>query len=153
MQGLAMAVGRPLIGVSALDALAYLAGHRRDGVDRTRIAAWMDAWRQEVFSAVYEEDHEVVPPVVAKPESLLAGFLGQFVLFTGDGALAYQRAIRAVLGDRAHFTDPVSPVLGGAVAELAARAYRAGERPPPHAIQPIYARRSDTELTGSVRPV
>ena len=117
------------------------------------MAAWIDAWRGDVFAALYEDDREVMAPAVAKPETLLAGLQGPPVLFTGDGARAYQEAIRTALGANARFTDPVSPVLAGAVAALANAAFLAGERPPPHVITPIYVRRSDTELTGNARPV
>src|SRR5690349_7694128 len=45
MQGLALAAGRPLIGVSVLDALAQsAAGVAGAGM---RVATWVDAWRGE----------------------------------------------------------------------------------------------------------
>ena len=49
MQGLAFAAGKPLVGVSALDALARIALHDATG---DRIATWVDAWRGEVRRAV-----------------------------------------------------------------------------------------------------
>jgi len=153
MQGLAMAIGAPLIGVSALDALVHLAMSRQGGAGGNPVAAWIDAWRGEVFAAVYEQDREITAAIVAKPEALLADLAGQPVLFTGDGVLAYQAKIRTALGAHARFTDPVSPVLAGAVAALAAAAFQRGEQPPPHAIRPLYVRRSDAELMGNARPV
>lgn len=153
MQGLAMAIGAPLIGVSALDALAHLATLGRGEIDDHRVAAWIDAWRGEVFAAAYEHGCEVTPPIVAKPESLLAGLTEPPVLFTGDGALAYQETIQGALGVNARFTDPVSPLLAGAVAVLAGKAFLGGEQPAPHAIKPLYVRRSDTELVSHARPV
>jgi len=153
MQGLAMAIGTPLIGVSALDALAHTGACWQGGAGPARVATWIDAWRGEVFAALYEDTREVEAPTVAKPEALLTGLGEQPVLFTGDGALAYQGVIRAALGERARFTDPVSPVLAGAVATLAGSAFLAGKRPPPHAITPIYVRRSDVELAAKARPV
>ena len=153
MQGLAMAIGAPLIGVSALDALAHLAMSREGGAGGSRVAAWIDAWRGEVFAAAYEQDREVAAAMVAKPETLLTGLAGQPVLFTGDGVLAYQEMIQTALRANARFTDPVSPVLAGAVAALAAAAFRRGEQPPPQAIRPLYVRRSDAELIGNARPV
>jgi tRNA threonylcarbamoyladenosine biosynthesis protein TsaB len=175
MQGLAMAAGKPLIGVSAFDALARLAadadrkGPRRSPVltdaerafaarevladaaraftaREVRIATWIDAWRGEVFAALYEEGREVVAPVVAPPAVLLEPLKGRPTLFTGDGAALYETRIRAGLGDAAHFTTPVAPLLAGAVAALAGEALRAGQRPLPHAIRPVYVRRSDAEL-------
>jgi tRNA threonylcarbamoyladenosine biosynthesis protein TsaB len=177
MQGLAMAAGKPLIGVSAFDALARLAGEdiqsahvaralsgprgepaagspprtrvRGGAVARPtgeRVATWIDAWRGEVFAALYEEDREVVAPVVAPPDVLLELLNGRPTLFTGDGAALYETKIREGLGDAARFTMPVAPLLAGAVAALAGEAFRAGQRPRAHAIRPIYVRRSDAEL-------
>ena len=51
MQGLAFAAGKPLIGVSGLDALARMADREAAG---RRIATWVDAWRGEVFAALYD---------------------------------------------------------------------------------------------------
>jgi tRNA threonylcarbamoyladenosine biosynthesis protein TsaB len=153
MQGLAMAIGVPLIGVSALDALAHTSRGAHAGRAGTRVATWMNAWRGDVFAAVYENDRAVSAPTVAKPEALLAGLGGPPVLFTGDGALEYQEVIRVALGARAWFTDPVQPVLAGAIARMANSAFLAGQRPPPQAIQPLYVRRPDVELTQHARPV
>lgn len=140
MQGLAMATGKPLIGVSAFDALALSGGHER-------VATWIDAWRGEVFAAVYENGRELGGSRVARPDDLLARLTGQPTVFTGDGAARYQELIRASLGEAARFADPVAPLLAGAIATLAGDAFRAGQRPPPHAIRPIYVRRSEAELT------
>src|SRR5688500_6502451 len=51
MQGLAFAEGKPLIGVSAFDALARLAVAPGPGA---QVATWVDAWRGEVYAALYE---------------------------------------------------------------------------------------------------
>ena len=164
MQGLAMATGRPLIGVSAFDALALIGGS--GGVPEpdppyvrgtgsappagTRIATWIEAWRGEVFAAVYEDGREMNEPTVARPEDLLARLKGQVTVFTGDGAALYQERIRATLGDAARMTDPAAPLLAAVIATLAGDRFRAGERPTPHAIRPIYVRRSDAELARGV---
>lgn len=165
MQGLAVAMEKPLLGVSALDALARIAcggsgalnepdppyvrragAAQRTRQDNVRIATWIDAWRGEVYGALYEEGREVESPTVARPEDLLRRLPGRPTLFTGDGAAVHQAIIRTTLGRDAHFTDPVAPLLAGAIAMLAADAFRAGQRPPPHAIRPLYVRRSDAEL-------
>jgi tRNA threonylcarbamoyladenosine biosynthesis protein TsaB len=148
MQGLAMAAGKPLIGVSAFDALARLAT-----AERVQVAAWIDAWRGEVFAALYEHGRAAAAPVVAPPDVLLEQLTGRPTLFTGDGAALYETQIRAGLGDAARFTTPVAPPLAGAVARLAGEAFRAGQRPLPHAIRPIYVRRSDAELAADRKVV
>lgn len=139
MQGLAVAGGKPLFGVSALDALARLAG-------TARVATWVDAWRGEVYGALYEAGREVERPTVARPEVLLRRLAGRPTRFTGDGAAAYEAVIRTAAGDEARFADPVAPLLAGAIGEIAAEAFQAGHRPPPDAIRPLYVRRPDAEL-------
>jgi len=139
MQGLAMATGKALLGVSAFDALASLA-------TAGRVATWIDAWRGEVFAALYEEGAAVGTSIVAPPDALLDSLAEKATVFTGDGAALYESRIRERRGEQARFTSPVAPPLAGAVAVLAARAFHAGERPLPHAVRPIYVRRSDAEI-------
>src|SRR5687768_15455561 len=64
MQGLAFAAGKPLIGVSAFDALAQVVarGLTSSATGGSRIATWIDAWRGEVYAALYEDGQEVEPP-------------------------------------------------------------------------------------------
>ena len=150
MQGLAVAIHVPLIGVSALDALAHVAFAQHPG---GKVAAWVDAWRGEVFTACYEAGREVSPPTVARPGDIAAGLRNEIIRFTGGGALAHQSVIRDTFGPDVRFTEPVAPALAGAVAALGHAAYVAGERPSPHAITPLYVRRPDVELTGSIRAV
>ena len=153
MQGLALALNRPLFGVSALDALAYLAcggsgTNTKPDLSYTAVsvATWIDAWRGEVYAATYKDGREVEPAAVARPSELLSR-LAEPTLFTGDGAATYQDAISAALGPRARFTEPTAPSRAGAMAALAKQEFRKGLRPLPHAIRPLYVRRSDAELT------
>jgi tRNA threonylcarbamoyladenosine biosynthesis protein TsaB len=150
MQGLAVAMKKPLVGVSAFDALARIAGgsgtpSRRDP-PHVRVATWIDAWRGEVFAALYEGGREVEAPRVQPPARLLARYSGAETLFTGDGAALYRSDIIRALDNEAHFTDPVMPLLAGMMASLAADVLAQGHRPLPHAIRPLYVRRSDAEL-------
>ena len=160
MQGLAVALKTPLVGVSAFDALARVAA--RDRMQLSTVVAgtatWIDAWRGEVYAAVYDQDQPEELPVVDHPEALLARLLGRQVIFTGDGAALYAPQIRSTLGHAAHFTRPIAPLLAGAIATRAAEDLERGHRPLPHAIRPLYVRRSDAELArsaaraSSVRP-
>jgi tRNA threonylcarbamoyladenosine biosynthesis protein TsaB len=143
MQGLAVATGKPLLGVSALDALARIAG---TGAAAGRVATWVDAWRGEVYAALYENGREVEPPTVARPEMLLGRLADRPTLFVGDGAAAYAAIIRGTLGDRARLGEPTIPLLAGAIGAIAAEAFATGDRPPPDAIRLLYVRRPDAEL-------
>ena len=70
LQGLALANKRPLVGVSGLDALDA-AAHSLTS-EEGPVAAWVDAQRGQVFSAVYSGGHVVEGPVVEKPADVLA---------------------------------------------------------------------------------
>jgi tRNA threonylcarbamoyladenosine biosynthesis protein TsaB len=150
MQGLAMATDTPLIGVSALDALAHVGG-RDERAEQARVATWMDAWRGEIFAALYSGGREIEAPLVAKPAIVLAALGPAPTVFVGDGAELYQRLILEAHGGGAQFANPVAPLLAGAVATLATVAYRQGLRPPPHAVRPVYVRRPDAELARQTR--
>lgn len=158
MQGLAFAEGKPLIGVSALTALRAVAAQ---GFQGSRIAAWMDAWRGDVYAELSVDGRATGEPVVARPDDLLhaliagSGFRGvaNDILFIGDGAETYRELITSTLGSTARIADPPMPLLAGMVATLATIEYRAGHLPTPHAIRPIYVRRSDAELARDRGPL
>ena len=146
MQGLAYAAGKPLLGVSAFDALARVAG------EAPVVATWVDAWRGEVFAARYEQQREVEAPSVEPPATLLRRVLAP-ALFIGDGAVVYADLILETLGDRARLADPLAPPLAGTIAQMALDSAAAGILPGPDAIRPLYVRRPDAELARDARPV
>lgn len=161
MQGLAFAEGKPLIGVSTFDALAAMGASvlERSGREgspdgshkgRALIATWVDAWRGDVFAATYEGEQEVEPPAVAHPGELLAQMTSP-ALFIGDGAAIHAGLIRETLGEHVQIAAPADPLLAGTIALRASARAAAGEAPPPHAIRPLYVRRSDAELARNAR--
>jgi len=153
MQGLAFAAGKPLVGVSGFEALAHLGRLAAPGA--ARVATWVDAWRGDVYAAAYEDGEEVEAPAVEPPAALLERYArrGGGWLMIGDGAGIYEPIIRSVLGTGARIAAPPAPPLAGTIARRAAAAARAGHRPPPHAIRPLYVRRPDAELARDARPV
>jgi tRNA threonylcarbamoyladenosine biosynthesis protein TsaB len=148
MQGLAFAAGKPLFGVSAFDALARMAGGQAEG---QRIATWVDAWRGEVYAALYDEGREIEAPVVADPDHILAGLGRAPTLFIGDGARTYRDKINAALGDTGRVALPPTPLLAGTIAILGGTMASQGAYAPPHAIRPLYVRRTDAELARDLR--
>lgn len=155
MQGLAFVTGRPIVAVSALDALGHAAA--RGLPPGAPVAAWIDAQRGEVFSALYEvaagdpfTDNRltpIVPPAVASPADTLAGWPAhdaRSALFIGDGAVRYADAIAATFPGTAHVA--ALPLLAGAIGRLAADAAAHGRAKHPAAIRPIYIRRPDAEI-------
>jgi tRNA threonylcarbamoyladenosine biosynthesis protein TsaB len=145
MQGLAFAEGKPLVGFSGFDALARIAGS-------VRVATWVDAWRGEVFAALYEDGREVDAPIVGRPEVLLEALRSRPTLFIGDGARQHAETIHRTSGEGARIAEPPAPPLAGTIAIMA------GETPitadhSPHAIRPLYIRRTDAELSRDARAV
>jgi tRNA threonylcarbamoyladenosine biosynthesis protein TsaB len=151
MQGLALANGKPLAGISALDAL-HDSLHSLSPLPfalspRDAAAVWMDAGRGQVFSAVYKNGEVHEAALVDKPAEILARWARQRMqprVFAGDGALAYRDLIRAA-APGAYIVDPVPP-LAPSVARLAEAHVAQHGAPSPDAIAPIYVRRSDVEL-------
>lgn len=159
IQGLAVASGRRVVPVSVLDALARAACLRpnADGVHgeaNEHIAPWMDGQRGEVFAAVYDRSSDVVlvAPTSASPAATLDAWApyiaGRTLRFIGDGALRYRQEIAARLGTRARVIDDVPP-LAGIIGVIATA--RAPDAIVPHAVVPIYIRRSDAELARARR--
>lgn len=146
IQGLAFAAGKPLIGVSALDALARIASSDAGG---DRIATWVDAWRGEVYAALYDGAREVEAPVVARPDQVLTTLRGTPTIFIGDGARTYHDEIHNAMGQAGRIAITPTPLLAGTIATLAA--VKAGVYSPPHAIRPLYVRRTDAELARDAR--
>ena len=148
VQGLAMAQGKRVVAVSALEALARAATN----ADHT-IAAWMDAQRGEVFAALYARDGRdlLVPPVSAPPRAVLDAWTESAPagprIFIGDGAIRHQEFLRQEIGSHARIIAP--PPLAGIIGQIAVE--DPGRADLPHAIVPIYVRKSDAELARARR--
>jgi tRNA threonylcarbamoyladenosine biosynthesis protein TsaB len=136
MQGLALAERKPLVGVSAFDALASSA-------QVNHVATWVDAWRGEIYASEYENGRVILEPMVASPEVVLAAMHHRDALFIGDAAVKHRDRLSRVV-------DP-TPLLAGAIAALACARAKNGDLPPPHAIRPLYVRRPDAELARDAR--
>jgi tRNA threonylcarbamoyladenosine biosynthesis protein TsaB len=149
MQGLAFATGLKIVPVPTLEALARET-ERLCRDDDTLIAPWVDAHRGEVFAALYDVGLRAVLeiPSSAAPDATLEAWrpaLGsRSVVFGGDGAVRYRGTIAAALGPQARVLETVPP-LAGIVGRIAAA--NSARAVLPHAVVPVYVRRSDAELT------
>jgi tRNA threonylcarbamoyladenosine biosynthesis protein TsaB len=158
IQGLASVHGRRVVAVSALEALAHVAG--RDAHGGALVAAWMDARRHDVFAALYRVTEArpftrarlavVEAPTVGSPGETLARWRtvvpGFSAAFIGDGAVLYASVILRDEPDSAIL--PMSH-LAGTIGLLAAE--RASEALDPAAVRPLYVRRTDVELARDAR--
>lgn len=149
MQGLALANGKHIVGVSALDALHHASLTSRVS-ERCEVAVWMDAQRGEVFSARYVDGAVIDGPSAEKPRDLLMrwaaanGNRQHPIAFIGEGAVLYRDVIYTELP--AADVAPDVPMLAPSIAYLAVQQAERHESGPPDAIRPLYVRRPDAEL-------
>lgn len=164
IQGLALTTGRRIVAVSALEALAQSGG----GAPETLVAAWMDARRRDVFTALYritdaavfspERLVEVEGPSVGNPAATLTRWGSQLrdanVLFVGDGAALYADTIYTISrGASAGWKLlPQTPLLAGAIGRMALARAERGDAIDPAAVRPLYVRRPDAEVEREKRP-
>jgi tRNA A37 threonylcarbamoyladenosine modification protein TsaB len=128
--------------VSVLDALARVAA---DG-GSSRVATWVDAWRGEVYAALYEHGAVVEPPSVEPPSGVLARLPRTPTLFIGDGVASHREAILTAMAGTAAMPAALEPPLAATIGIMALACVRAGHRPGAADIQPLYVRRPDAEL-------
>jgi tRNA threonylcarbamoyladenosine biosynthesis protein TsaB len=162
IQALALVHGRLVVAISALDALAHAVA---DSAATSCVAAWMEAYRGEVFAALYRLDRdtpaagasyglEVLEAAVVGPPADLANAWGSrltsdTLTVVGDAVPSTGAVWRESLGERVTLLD--APLLAGTLASLAACSPDAAVRP--HAIVPVYVRRPDAELGRERRAV
>jgi tRNA threonylcarbamoyladenosine biosynthesis protein TsaB len=159
IQGLALVHGRKVVAVSALEALAQCGAAAVE--DATMAGGWMEAYRGEVFGALYRITargsalatlEEIAAPTVAAPADLATAWAR---IIQGDAADAHREAV--IIGDAVPSTrDALGAALHSSVRLLetvplaATIAHIACAHPEratlPHAIVPLYVRRPDAEL-------
>lgn len=152
VQGLALALDRPVVPVSALEALAASVVSRTGVLPGARIGALTNARRGEVFSALYVATEgllqEVDPPAVGVADTVCERWHPLVsrhpATFVGDGVPLIRTTLERWFGSSASGVD--AGPLAGVVAELAADRFTHGRAISPHAIQPLYVRRTDAEV-------
>jgi tRNA threonylcarbamoyladenosine biosynthesis protein TsaB len=155
MQGLALATGKPVAGISALEALAVAAQQRVQAPAGTLVGACMNAFRGEVYWAAFrvgevEETRlpalrEEGPPEVVSPAALRDRLAARDepLLVSGDGVALISATASAELPA---LTPVAAEPLAGVLARMAAARAGRGGAGPPHAIRPLYIRRPDAEV-------
>jgi tRNA threonylcarbamoyladenosine biosynthesis protein TsaB len=152
VKGLALTTGKPVVGISTLEALAY------NAVDYPGlICPMLDARKGEVYAALYRRNEEGFLDAVREeqattPGQFLPGIDGQ-VLFLGDGLAEYGDFIRRSFCERAHFAPPNrQAVRASSVALIGRRMHGRGERLDLVSFVPRYLRRSEAEVRHAGKP-
>ena len=150
IQGIAFVYGRRMVGISALEALAHCASLGLP--PGAHVAAWMDAYRRDVFAALYRvrdappfDPERLValdPPSVDSPAATWERWGSEFqapAVVVGNGAVLYESIVTP-----SRVMAP--PLLAGAIGRLAVGYSRRGAAVHPSAIHPLYVRRPDAEI-------
>jgi len=140
VQGLALATGRLVAGLSSLDVLASSA--RDEGAT---VVALMDAFRGEVFAAAYERGRglrgtRVVGTLDGVLHSLIDG-APEPLAFVGDAARREREALRG-RAPGARFPE-VPLFLASELGRQGALVLRRGDGVAPRALRPLYLRGAD----------
>jgi tRNA threonylcarbamoyladenosine biosynthesis protein TsaB len=134
-KGLAMAAGKPLVGVGTLDSEAQ--PYLESGLP---VCALLDAGRSEVASAYFGTDGQRSrDDLISSPEELLAE-IAELTLFCGEGAPPHTALMREMLGSNAVPVGHAPASRLWSLAELGRRRLEAGEADDLATLQPYYLR-------------
>jgi tRNA threonylcarbamoyladenosine biosynthesis protein TsaB len=147
VEGLAFSTGRPVVGVSALEAIAHHFRYR-SGL----VASFMDARRGEIFGALYRADgrgiEPVTEPVCEKPDAFMKRLPSEPVLVAGSGTRSYRRLLESHPE-----VQPAEPsfFIAEDVGRIGRRLVLEGKSTPLGKLEAIYLRPSDAEKTTRVK--
>jgi tRNA threonylcarbamoyladenosine biosynthesis protein TsaB len=148
-RGLALASGRPLLGVTSFAAIAESVPPAERGAGAFLVA--IDSKREELFLQRFDAAGATPPgaPFAAAPEALAALLPPGELVVAGDGAA---RALAGLAASRrAARLAAASPPDARHVADLARREWRPGHPLPP--ARPLYLRPPDTTLPARPAPL
>ena len=134
-KGLALATGRPLVGIGTLDAEAQ--PYMESGLP---VCALLDAGRSEVSSGYFNtEGRRIREDLICPPEELLPQF-AESTIFCGEGTIAHARLIRERLGVKAVLVGHSPAARLWALARLGQQRLDADDTDDMATLQPYYLR-------------
>lgn len=145
VKGLSAASGKPVVGVSGLDALAMQAS-----LSPHLVCPLIDARRGEVYYSFYrfqsggliKEVNESVFP----PETAISG-IDEPCLFVGNGARLYRAEIIGRMGNLAYFAPFCqNTIRASTIAFLSMKKFQGADTDDVGALSPEYIRKSDAEI-------
>lgn len=142
IKGLAEVLGKPIAGVSLLEALAVVPGIQG------RVMAVLDAARNEVYCGIYEISTAGIRRIdeFLVPRSEMATFAAGLIVITCDASIA------AEAHDAGAETIEVAAVHADRIAVLGWKKVRAGDVIGADVLEANYIRRSDAEIFSNRRP-
>ena len=145
IKGLAHALGKPVVGVSTLEALALQCGQTPH-----LICPLLDARKGEVYAATYcFNGGQLIQKTGARaviPDAVVADIKSP-CLFIGTGAQLYRQRIVAAAGNLAHFVaEDQNAIKASSVALLSMPRFEDNDTDEIGGLVPHYIRKSDAEL-------
>ena len=146
VKGLALATGKPVTGVSTLDALACQFPSFPD-----LVCPLLDARKGQIYTALYKCGHhrgleKLAPECATGPRQWLTQIKGP-CLFVGDGAILYKGIIKEIIGQQTRFAPPyLNSVRASVVASIGKKQIERGDVVDVASLVPHYIRKSDAEI-------
>ncbi len=145
IKGLAYSLGKPIVAIPSLDAIAW-----RFGYLSCVIASIIDAKKEEIYVALYQkrkDNLERISPYLVLPPQGLSKIITRKTLFVGPGVGAFRKRISESLKDKALFlSEEICYVSGEAIARMGMRKLLRGEFENIGKLEPLYVRESDAQL-------
>ena len=149
VQGLALANGKPCVGISSLTLLAL-----NLPLAALPVCPLLDARKSEVYAALFDCSTTIPLPMISDcvlpPDrflQLLKETTTSPVIFCGDGAVRYQDLIIELMGTQAVFAPfPLHAPHASTAAPLALHAFLNQKSINPSQLLPTYLRASDAEI-------
>lgn len=151
VKGLALAVNKPVVGISSLQTLA-----QQIAPTSYLICPLIDARKGEVYTSMYRWDTDALTPEhgerVLRPHEAVRN-IHSHCIFVGNGAVLYRAFIMQRLGDLASFApDDRHIIQASTVAYLGLKRFESGDAGEVADLLPDYIRKSDAELNFSRKP-
>lgn len=145
IKALAVATGKPVVGVSNLDALAMQAA-----ISPNMICPLMDARKGEVYFSRYRYENgnlqKIVPAQVSPLDEVLSA-INTACVFIGEGARIYRKKISEKVGPYASFAVPIqNTIRASTIGQLSVNRFKQENTDDIVMLVPEYIRKSDAEL-------
>lgn len=145
IKGLSAVTGKPVVGISSLDAIASALP-----VADCDICTMIDARKGEVYTACYSVVEGILKKNTPEHAMVPADILNEIhnkTIFVGTGVSAYYKLICEKMGSLAVFVpDRYNMVSAAASALISIKKFESGETDDPAFILPQYLRKPDAEL-------